>query len=130
MFVGHVRFTSISALTSEATNIIYRDIPCFYRGAGHASTVRATLSLPIDEAPRCSESIGGATDIEIDDPRVSVLHCAVAVIQNRIRLYDLESTSRTYVNDARLETAELEHWAEFRVGSSLLLVTILPKRHA
>ncbi len=71
---------------------------------------------------------GGATDIEIDDPKVSVLHCAVAASQNRIRLYDLDSTSGTYVNDERIETAELEHLAEFRVGSSLLLVTILPKR--
>jgi pSer/pThr/pTyr-binding forkhead associated (FHA) protein len=71
---------------------------------------------------------GGATDIEIDDPRVSVLHCAVAVSQNRIKLYDLDSTSGTYVNDERIETAELEHLSEFRVGSSLLLVMILPKR--
>src|SRR6202790_483607 len=73
---------------------------------------------------------GGATDIEIDDPRVSVLHCAVAVSQDRIRLYDLDSTSGTYVNNQRIETAELEHLSEFLVGSSLLLVTILPKRHA
>jgi pSer/pThr/pTyr-binding forkhead associated (FHA) protein len=50
------------------------------------------------------------------------------VSQNRIRLYDLDSTSGTYVNDERIEAAELEHLAEFRVGSSLLLVTILPKR--
>jgi len=73
---------------------------------------------------------GGATDIEIDDPKVSVLHCAVAVSQDRIRLYDLDSTSGTYVNDERIETAELEHLSEFFIGSSLLLVTILPKRHA
>ena len=71
---------------------------------------------------------GGATDIEIDDPRVSVLHCAVAVSQNRIKLYDLDSTSGTFVNDERIETVELEHLSEFRVGSSLLLVMILPKR--
>jgi hypothetical protein len=71
---------------------------------------------------------GGATDIEINDLRVSVLHCAVAVSQDRIRLYDLDSTSGTYVDEERIETAELGHSAEFRVGSSLLLVTILPKR--
>jgi pSer/pThr/pTyr-binding forkhead associated (FHA) protein len=71
---------------------------------------------------------GGATDIEIDDPRVSFLHCAVAVSQNRIKLYDLDSTSGTFVNDERIETVELDHLSEFRVGSSLLLVMILPKR--
>jgi hypothetical protein len=39
MFVHHARFTSISALTSEATNIIQRAL---YRGAG-----RASLSGPL-----------------------------------------------------------------------------------
>jgi len=52
---------------------------------------------------------------------------AVAVNQDRIRLYDLDSTSGTYVNDERIQTAELEHLSEFRVGSSLLLVTISPE---
>ena len=71
---------------------------------------------------------GGGADIEIDDPRISVLHCAVAVRQDPIRLYDLDSTGGTYVNDERTEAAELEHLSEFRVGLSLFLVTILPKR--
>lgn len=44
-----------------------------------------------------------------------------------IRLCDLDSTNGTYVNDERVQAAELEHFSEFRVGSSLLLVTILPK---
>jgi hypothetical protein len=92
--------------------------------AGPAKGLAHQLSKPRISIGRA----GGATDIEIDDPRVSVLHCAVAASQNRIRLYDLDSTSGTYVNDERIETAELVHLAEFRVGSSLLLVTILPKR--
>jgi pSer/pThr/pTyr-binding forkhead associated (FHA) protein len=79
--------------------------------------------------PRISIGRAGGADIEIDDPTVSALHCAVAVSEDRIRLYDLDSTSGTYVNDERIETAELEHLSEFRIGSSLLLVTILPKRH-
>lgn len=80
--------------------------------------------------PRISIGRAGGADIEIDDPEVSVLHCAVAVNEGRIRLYDLDSTSGTYVNDEPIETADLEHLSEFRVGSSLLLVMILPKRHA
>src|ERR1700674_5001390 len=39
MFVDHVRFTRISALASEATNIIHGR--AFYRGAGCTSAVRA-----------------------------------------------------------------------------------------
>lgn len=70
---------------------------------------------------------GGGADIELDDPKVSGLHCAVGMRQDRVRLCDLDSTYGTYVNDERIQAAELEHLSEFRVGSSLLLVTILPK---
>jgi len=41
MFVDHVRFTSISTLASEATNIIHRGMHgAFYRGAGWQFTAR------------------------------------------------------------------------------------------
>ena len=70
---------------------------------------------------------GGRADIGIDDPNVSDLHCAVGVRQDSIRLVDMDSTNGTYFNDERVQAAELEHLSEFRVGSSLLLVIILPK---
>ncbi len=63
----------------------------------------------------------------IDDPNVSRLHCALGVRHDVIRLCDLDSTNGTYVNDECIQAAELEHLSEFRVGSSLLLVTILTK---
>jgi pSer/pThr/pTyr-binding forkhead associated (FHA) protein len=71
--------------------------------------------------------VGGGADIALDDPEVSDLHCAVGVGHDQIRLCDLDSTNGTYVNDERVQSAELEHLSEFRVGSSLLLVTILPR---
>jgi hypothetical protein len=71
---------------------------------------------------------GGRADIEIDDPGASGLHCAVGVRQDAIRLCDLDSTSGTYVNEERIQASALEHLSEFRVGSSLLLITVLPKR--
>lgn len=70
---------------------------------------------------------GGGADIEIDDPEASGLHCAVGVGQEAIRLCDLDSANGTYINDERIQAAALEHLSEFRVGSSLLLVTVLPK---
>ncbi len=139
--LGHPsKAVSVSGATTAAKSISINPQKC-----SNPNWSFLTLSLPIRyfeifrgsakglahrlSKPRISIGrAGGATDIEIDDPRVSVLHCAVAVSQKRIRLYDLDSTSGTYVNDERIETAELEHLAEFRVGSSLLLVTILPKR--
>ena len=71
---------------------------------------------------------GGSADIEIDDPKVSRLHCALGVSNGSIRLCDLGSTNGTYVNDEPVEVAELGHLSEFRVGSSVLLITIITKR--
>lgn len=71
---------------------------------------------------------GGGADIEIDDSKVSRLHCALGLSRGSIRLCDLGSTNGTYVNDELVEVAELGHLSEFRVGSSVLLVTIVTKR--
>ena len=71
---------------------------------------------------------GGGADIEIDDPKVSRLHCALGVRHGSIRLCDLGSTNGTYVNDELVEVAGLGHLSEFRVGSSVLLVTVITKR--
>jgi hypothetical protein len=71
---------------------------------------------------------GGGADIEIDDPKLSRLHCALRVSHGSIRLCDLDSTNGTYVNDELVQAAELGHLSEFRVGSSRLLVTIIAKR--
>jgi pSer/pThr/pTyr-binding forkhead associated (FHA) protein len=70
----------------------------------------------------------GGADIEIDDQKASDMHCAVGVKDSIIRLCDLDSHGGTYVEDRRISAAPLEHLSEFRVGSSLLLVTVLPAR--
>ena len=78
--------------------------------------------------PRISiGGVGTGADIEINDPKVSRLHCAVGVKEGQIRLCDLESLTGTWVNDKRVQSAELEHLSEFRIGSSLFLVTIMPR---
>jgi predicted Zn finger-like uncharacterized protein len=71
---------------------------------------------------------GGGADIEIDDPEASRQHCKVEVKQDVVKLHDLKSTNGTFVNDERVPHAELEHLSEFRIGSSLLLVTILQRQ--
>ena len=73
-------------------------------------------------------NIGSGANIEIDDPQVSSLHCALGVTEDTVRLCDLDSTNGTYVNDERVQATNLEHLSEFCVGSTVLLVTILPKR--
>jgi hypothetical protein len=69
---------------------------------------------------------GGGVDIEVDDQQVSDLHCAIGVKRDIIRLLDLDSHNGTYVRDHRVSGASLEHLSEFRVGCSVLLVTVLP----
>lgn len=71
---------------------------------------------------------GGGADIEVDDQKVSDMHCAVGVKDYIIRLCDLDSHDGTYVENRRVSVASLEHLSEFRVGSSVLLVTVFPAR--
>jgi hypothetical protein len=48
------------------------------------------------------------SDIEIDDPQVSSLHCVVGAANDIVRLCDLDSVSGTYANEERVHAAELE----------------------
>ena len=69
--------------------------------------------------------IGGAADFEFDEPEASDVHCIVAVRQSAVRLYDAASRAGIYVNDQRVPTVELKHMSTFRIGTSLLLISIL-----
>jgi hypothetical protein len=70
---------------------------------------------------------GGGADIQVDDQEVSNIHCAIGVKGNIIRLCDLDSHSGTYVEKQRVSAAPLEHFSEFRIGSSVLLLTVLSR---
>jgi pSer/pThr/pTyr-binding forkhead associated (FHA) protein len=50
----------------------------------------------------------------------------VGVKDEMIRMCDLDSQSGTYIENERVDVADLAHLSELRVGSSLLLVTVLP----
>ena len=66
-------------------------------------------------------------DVLIDDPGVSRWHCALEIKDNAVRLRDLDSTNGTYVNEQRVRAAELTHLSEFRIGSTVVRLTILPR---
>jgi hypothetical protein len=74
--------------------------------------------------------IGGGADFEFDEPQASDVHCVIAARQGGVRLYVAPSVNNIYVNDQRIYTVELTHMSTFRVGSSLLLVTVLPTQCA
>ena len=69
---------------------------------------------------------GGGADIEIDDQQVSDLHCVVGVTHDMVQLCDLNSANGTYVDGERVQDAELGHLTEFCLGSTWLVVTIVP----
>lgn len=66
-------------------------------------------------------------DIVINDKEISRWHCAIEIKGDVIRLRDLESTNGTYFTDERVRVAELKHLSEFRIGTSVILVSITPK---
>jgi hypothetical protein len=87
---------------------------------GSSQGMEYELSRPLMTMGR----LGGGADIEIDDPKVSRLHCAVEVRRDAILLHDLRSTNGTYLGNSRVFNARLEEMSTFRIGSSFLQVSV------
>jgi hypothetical protein len=83
------------------------------------------LVYPVDK-PRIVLGRAGA-DLAIHDPEISRWHCALEVKDDVIRLRDLESTNGTFFGDERVRVAELKHLSEFRIGTTVLLLSVTPK---
>jgi hypothetical protein len=88
---------------------------------GSSQGLECELSRPLVTVGR----LGGGADIEIDDPEVSRLHCSVEVKHDVILLRDLHSTNGTYLGETRIVAARLEHMSRFRIGLSLLQLSIV-----
>lgn len=78
------------------------------------------------EKPRVILGRRGA-DVALDDPEVSRHHCVIEVKDAAISLKDLDSTNGTFFEDERVRAAVLLNGAEFRIGSSLIRLTLEPK---
>jgi len=74
--------------------------------------------------------IGGGADFEFDEPEATDVHCVIAARQDGVRLYVAPCINNVYVEDQCIYTVELAHMSTFRVGSSLLLVSVLPNQAA
>jgi len=66
-------------------------------------------------------------DIVIDDEAISRWHCAIEIRGDVIRLRDLESTNGTYFADERVRVAKLKHLSEFRIGTSIIMLSVIPR---
>ncbi len=89
---------------------------------GSSKGLERNLTMPLATIGR----LGGGADIELDDRQVSRLHCALEIKNDSVLLRDLRSTNGTYVSDQRVLSAKLEPPAEFRIGSTILKVTVTP----
>ncbi|HUI74574.1 MAG TPA: FHA domain-containing protein [Candidatus Acidoferrum sp.] len=66
-------------------------------------------------------------DIPVNDPEISRQHCMIEVRDKNVNLKDLDSTNGTFYDEERTRAAVLLDGAEFRIGSSLIRVSFLPK---
>ena len=97
------------------------------------------ISLSVIEGPAKGQALSlekpvvvlgrSDADFTIGDPNISRHHCAVEVRGDAVRLRDLDSTNGTFVGLERVRAAELRHLSEFRMGLTVVLVTITPKLH-
>jgi FHA domain-containing protein len=70
---------------------------------------------------------GGGADVDLPDPDVSRRHAAVDCHGMRIVLRDLGSRMGTFVDEQRVDTADLHDRSEFRLGGTHLML-LLTKR--
>jgi type III secretion system (T3SS) inner membrane Yop/YscD-like protein len=134
----------------DATQVL-TPLPGFARSAGapwlagNAVNEASSLQLPSGKAIALSVIAGPSrglvypvekprvvlgradADIVINDKEISRWHCSLEIKDDVIRLRDLESTNGTYFEDERVRVAELKHLAEFRIGNSVILLSVTPK---
>ncbi len=138
------------AQNPDATQIL-SPLPGFARSAGAprlvggAAEAASLLHLPTGKCVALSVIAGPArglvynvekprivlgradADITINDKEISRWHCSIEINEDVIRLRDLESTNGTFFGDDRVRVAELKHLSEFRIGSTVILLSVTPK---
>ena len=66
-------------------------------------------------------------DVNLNDERISRVHCALESTADGVTLRDLESTNGTFVNDQRIESAPLKDGSMFRVGNHVLQLIVVKR---
>ena len=142
--------TIVEIKRSVDQTVVISPMPSFARA--DASTQRLRL-LPVDDGlrlpdnldviltvesgPQASKSftlsqprtvIGRkGADIALEDPEISRHHCVIEVRERNVNLKDLDSTNGTFFEGERARAVLLKEDSLFRIGSSLIRVTLRPK---
>lgn len=130
--------------------VVISPMPSFARADASTARLRLppvddTLRLPTDADVLLTVSTGPSkgksfklsnprtvigrkgADVPLDDPEISRHHCVLEVREHSVNLKDLDSTNGTFFEDQRVRAAFLQDGAEFRVGSSSIRLSFLPK---
>ncbi len=143
--------TIVEIAQSSDTTQVLSPLPDFARSAGSPRLARGTgdeevgLRLPAGKSITLSVIAGPChgliysvqkpriiigradADMMIVDTAISHWHCAIEIKDDVIRLRDLESTNGTYFDDERIRVAKVKHLSEFRIGTSIIMVSVTPK---
>jgi len=63
-------------------------------------------------------------DVALSDAEISRAHAAVEVDGDSVTVFDLGSTNGTYFGGERVESASLDHYGEFEVGGTTLMLIV------
>ncbi len=81
------------------------------------------ISLP--EGERLKIGRGQASDVRLDDPRISRVHCTVEATPTGLTLTDVGSTGGTYVSGKRIQRERIGYGSVFQIGeTSVRLETV------
>src|SRR5258705_1118838 len=142
--------TIVEVKRSVDQTVVISPMPSFARA--DASTQRLRL-LPVDEGLRLPDGIDvvlnvesgpqanksfvlaqprtvigrKGADIALEDPESSRQHCAIEIRERNVNLRDLDSTNGTFFEGERARAVLLKEGAMFRIGSSVIRVTLRPK---
>jgi hypothetical protein len=66
-------------------------------------------------------------DINLNDDRISRVHCAMESTAEGVVLRDLESTNGTFIDDKRIDSAPLQDGSAFKVGNHVLQLVVVKR---
>ncbi len=66
-------------------------------------------------------------DLNLNDERISRVHCAIESSAEGVLLRDLESTNGTFLEDERVSSVPLPEGAKFRVGNHVLQLVVVKR---
>ncbi len=113
----------MDALAARAASEAGQKLPEYRRYS--IAVIQGNNSGEIYQITRTKTLIGRSdADIVIPDLEASRQHAQIDIMGDRALLRDLNSTNGTFVNDEKINIANLENQSEFRIGTTVLMFIV------